>query len=329
MDKVSLLNEENYINYVLSMNYGCETITYQSDEVRYSVLRMIDVINAFTGKNTIREEPHVINDILNGEWISIKNPNVYTLVYTRMGEPVPTPHQNNYKIEEIAIKAKKNSIVLSIDNFDSRLNKYAKMIAKKHDVLFTGSGFNGFSKSMPASKQIEDAYLNGKSIVCFDHENFNPQTIRNYASNYGRLVGKKFKVSVNKNNTTVILKEDSDIDYLYLSAKKIFDDIAEIIGKEQRDVFFKKLIGLETEKIINQQNPLQNQILPKQEPIFTGRKLYGKPVSEEEYRAAENWQRLGFASKYNWENDIKGDVDMYPNDVRIGYEEENDDEDDF
>jgi len=72
-------------------------------------------------------------------------------------------------------------------------------------------------------------------------------------------------------------------------------------------------------------NANENIVLPA---IALGRKLYGKPVSEEEYRSSANWQRGGFASEYNWENGIEGDVDMYPKDVRTeDYNEDDDDED--
>ncbi|CAF1972657.1 unnamed protein product [Rotaria magnacalcarata] len=83
--------------------------------------------------------------------------------------------------------------------------------------------------------------------------------------------------------------------------------------------------GINVDEIIDKYKPLMiNDEKPIEIPKFVPT-LYGKEVSLEEYKNAENWQRSGFASKYNWENDIKGDIDMYPKDARFG--DGNDDED--
>lgn len=330
MKEKILVTKENYKELIYSLKYGYELVTYESEEVHSLVLRMIEVINEFTNNNTVREDVEVIDDVVNGEWVSTKVPDLYRLISSSHDEPIPVLHDDNYKIEEIAIESKEKSIVLNINNFNYSLVKYAKKIAIKHNVKFTGSGFNGKAASVSIKKQLEDAFLSGKCKVSFPGEVFNPQTIRNYTSIYGSLVGRKFRVELSKGEIIVHFKEEDDIKALFVLAKDTFDKIGLKAGESERDEFFSKLLG--NYKVSEEyKNDNLKKEFPKPAMIPEGvslvRTLYGKPVSEEEYRNAAHWQRCGFASEYNWENGIEGDVDMYPKDVRIEDDNDDDDED--
>jgi hypothetical protein len=210
-------------------------------------------------------------------------------------------HDDNYEIENLAKKAKENSIICEINGFERVLTKYAKKIASKYNVKFTGFGFNGTMKAMSVKKQIEDAFLNGKYNISFPSDDFGVQTIRNHASTYGSLIGRKFRVELSKGFIVVHFKDLEEAENLLISAKELFNKIGLKIGDEERDLFFNKLLG----------NDKKAAVINEIEQDFS-RKLYGKSVTEEEYVSAANWQRLGFASEYNWENSIKGDTDMNP-----------------
>jgi len=338
-DKI-LINEENYIDVIQSLKYGYKTVVYKNDHIHTIVLEMIECINEFTGKHTLREDFEYIDESINGEWVSTKTDNVYRLISSSYDNNIPVLHENNYKIEQFAIKAKKESIFLIIDNFETALTKYAKRIAIKHNVKFTGSGFNGKVNSLPVKRQIENAFLSGKYNISFPCDTYNPQTIRNYASVYGNLIGQKLKVEITKGLLTVHFKELDEATKLLNSARDIFDKIGLKIGNEERASFFNKLLGntfndscivIESGNEQNIKEPRQlitPAMMSDEKPIEIPKfipKLYGKEVSLEEYKNAENWQRSGFASKYNWENDIKGDIDMYPKDAR--FDNSDDDED--
>lgn len=338
-DKI-LISEENYISVIHGLKYGYKTVIYKNDHVHTLVLEMIECINEFTGKHTLREDFEYIDESINGEWVSTKADNIYRLISSSYDNNIPILHENNYKIEQFAIKAKKESIFLIIDNFETALTKYAKRIAIKHNVKFTGSGFNGKANSLPVKRQIENAFLSGKHNISFCCDAYNPQTIRNYASVYGNLIGQKLKVEITKGLLTVHFKELDETTKLLNSARDIFDKIGLKIGNEERASFFNKLLGntfndsgvvvgsINKEVVKTSRQIIMpadiNDEKPIEIPKFVPR-LYGKEVSLEEYKNAENWQRSGFASKYNWENDIKGDIDMYPKDARFDdsdYEED-------
>jgi hypothetical protein len=204
-DKI-LINEENYINVIHGLRYGYKTVLYENENVHTLVLEMIESINEFTGKYTLREDFEYIDESINGEWVSTKSDNLYRLISSSYDNNIPVLHENNYKIEQFAIKSKKESILLIIDNFETALTKYAKRIAVKHNVKFTGYGFNGKANSLPIKRQIENAFLSGKYNISFPCDTYNPQTIRNYASVYGNLIGQKLKVEITKGLLTVHFK---------------------------------------------------------------------------------------------------------------------------
>jgi len=313
-DKI-LINKENYIDVIHGLKYGYKTVIYENDHVHILVLEMIESINEFTGKCTLREDFEYIDESINGEWVSIKTDNVYRLISSSYENNIPVLHDNNYKIEQFAIKAKKESIFLVIDNFETALTKYAKRIAIKYNVKFTGSGFNGKANSLPVKRQIENAFLSGKYNISFPCDTYNPQTIRNYASVYGNLIGQKLKVEITKGLLTVHFKELDETTKLLNSARDIFDKIGLKIGKNERNKFFYNLLGAE-KSTLELPEPIKSTQYNSDEPVVEIPKFVpvvnGKEVSIDEWKKQPIWIRQGFVSEYNMDKEIKGSIDMDP-----------------
>ena len=340
MKEKILVTSENYKQVFNSLNYGINVIEYQNNDVRSNFNKMITVMNEFTGKWTVEEKKAVIDGVIDGEFSPIEVDNLYHVLYKNYHEPLPIIDNDNYEIENLAILAKEKSMLFNINNFESSLVKYAKSIANKHNVKFTGSGFNGAMKALSVRKQIEEAFLNGKHNIHFPAESFSVQTIRNHVSTYGSLIGRKFKVELSNGFIIVHFKDIEEANNLLISAKELFDKIGLKIGNEERASFFNKLLGntfndsgvvvgsINKEVVKTSRQIIMSADINDEKPIEIPKfvpRLYGKEVSLEEYKNAENWQRSGFASKYNWENDIKGDIDMYPKDARFDdsdYEED-------
>ena len=327
-----LVTKNNYKDIFNSYEYGTKIITYENEEVRILFNHRIDIINEFTGNFTMEEKKHVIDDVVDGSWVSTEVPNKYQVLYKNHKELLPIIDESNYNIEELAALSKKESIVCVINNLESNLIKYAKKIANKYNVKFTGNGFNGSIKAVSVRKQIEEAYLSGKYNISFPSSDFNPQTIRNYVSNFSNLIGKKIRVELKLGSIIIHFKNPEESNALFSLIKESHERLKLLVDNSEIDAFLKNLIikndlnidNFKDEKqtVKTTYNANEDIVLP---PIALGRKLYGKPVSEEEYRSAAHWQRCGFASEYNWENGIEGDVDMYPKDVRMeGYNEDDD-----
>lgn len=317
MDKIIEVTKKNYKDIFNSLNYTYIIVTYESEEVRIMFNKRIDIMNMYTGLWTVEEKKAIINNNINGEWVDIELDDTYQILYKNVRKPLHIMDESNYEIENLAIEAKENSTITSINNIEIPLIKYAKSMAIKYNVKFTGSGFNGSLKAVSVRKQIEEAFLNGKYNISFPSNDFGAQTIRNHASIYGSLIGRKLKVELSKGLITVHFKNINESNSLFINIKESYEKLCLLSDSKDIDLFFEKL--LHNRFFHKKQQEVQisrDAIIPDFNEPFVY-KLYGKPVSKDEYVSAANWQRLGFASQYNWENDIRGDVDMFPKDVRF------------
>lgn len=310
MEEKILITKENYKDIFNSLTYGYKVITYESEDVRIAFNKRIEIMNIITGLFTVEEKQHIIDYIENGEIVSIKPANVYQVLYKNYREPIMQIPEDNYRIEELAMISNTNKSITVIKDLHYNLVKYAKSIANKHQVKFTGSGFNGTIKSLSVKRQIEDAYLSGKYDISFSSSDFNAQTIRNHASIYGSLIGKKIKVEFSKGLITVIFKSLDEINSLFFQIKDSYQRLLEISEPKEIDLFFNKLLNRNQEEKteINVKIDLINDALPMDSPY----KLYGKSVTKSEYSAAEIWQRQGYASEYNMDHGIEGKEDKTP-----------------
>jgi len=314
MEEKILITKENYKDIFNSLTYGYKVITYDSEDVRIAFNKRIEIMNIITGFFTVEEKQHIIDHIENGEIVSIKPANVYQVLYKNYREPIMQIPEDNYRIEELAIISNTNKSITVIKDLHYNLVKYAKSIANKHQVKFTGSGFNGTIKSLSVKRQIEDAYLSGKYDISFSSSDFNAQTIRNHASIYGSLIGKKIKVEFSKGLITVIFKNLDEINSLFFQIKDSYQRLLEISEPKEINLFFNKLFNHnQEEKTIGESfvKTALEKVIPEQ-LADSPYKLYGKSVTKSEYAAAEIWQRQGYASEYNMEHGIEGKEDKTP-----------------
>lgn len=310
MEEKILITKENYKDIFNSLTYGYKVVTYDSEEVRIAFNQRIEIMNMITGLFTVEEKQHVIDYIENGEIVSIKPANVYQVLYKNYREPILQIPEDNYRIEELAMISNMNKSITVIKDLHYNLVRYAKSISNKYNVKFTGSGFNGMIKALSVRKQIEEAYLAGKYNISFSSNDFNAQTIRNHASIYGSLIGKKIKVEFSKGLITVVFKSLDEVNSLFFQIKDSYQRLIEISEPKEIDLFFDKLFNRDHEEKteITKKIELINDALPIESPY----KLYGKSVTKDEYVAAEIWQRQGYASEYNMENGIEGKEDKTP-----------------
>lgn len=124
---------------------------------------------------------------------------------------------------------------------------------------------------------------------------------------YGRNLDELTEIEYDVRHKLFLLKNSMSL----IDFQKLFNNL--------KDKYYNAETIVSTEKVVAKS--IKENIT---EPAPFVHTLYGKPVSREEYNKAERWQRLGFASQYNWENEIEGDVDMCPKDVRL--EDYDDDE---
>lgn len=160
-----------------------------------------------------------------------------------------------------------------------------------------------------ATARVYCSMLNSRSTAKIKCKAVGPDVVI-----YGRNLDELTEIEYDVRHKLFLLKNNMS----FIDFQKLFNNLKDKYYNTETVASGFKEMNLAVNKI---EKPKNNIV----EVVKSGRQLYGKPVSEEEYVNAENWQRLSYASRYNWENDIKGDVDMYPKDARL---DENFSEDD-
>jgi hypothetical protein len=154
-----------------------------------------------------------------------------------------------------------------------------------------------------ATARVYCSMLNSRSTAKIKCKAVGPDVVI-----YGRNLDELTEIEYDVRHKLFLLKNNMSL----IDFQKLFNNL--------KDKYYNNETVIPQKKEIEQNNNESKIEIPAFIP-----KLYGKVVTIEEYKNAANWQRLGFASEYNWENDIKGSVDMYPKDVRLN--DSDDDED--
>lgn len=325
-----LENESDVINFIDRIDYGSIYFIAKNVDVISFIDNCMKVINASLGAQVVRYEPEQLVDMLQMYGMTFGD-GLYKIISTRSKDQIPELSDDSYNIAKFLNDAFNNKRLVRLD-IDQSLYPYAKRLAKK-DVLFdvdsTGPFFWGVNKEKSVYDQIKQAFYNGEDSIKFDVKTVSVATVRCYTSTLSKMSGNKFRCNIIDGFVTVQFKPISDeqdavnriipVLSIFKSNDEKFNFLMRIAAefKDNDDivVFPPKTSTIETNNITANVPEI---------PAFIP-KLYGKEVSLDEYKNAENWQRIGFASKYNWENDIKGDIDMYPKDAR--FDDSDDDED--
>lgn len=300
-----LESDNDVLRLINIIDYGSTYFICENENVISFLDSCVKVINESLGVKTVRFERETLVDVL--EMYEVKNGHgLFKIISSRSREQLPMLSDDSFNIHKFLNEAfnDKKKVYLSLD---PSLYGYAKKLAKK-DLIFDvdddGPFFLGVNKELSVYEKIKNAFYSGKESIKFDAKTVSVATVRCYASTLSQMSGNKFRTRIVDGFVTVYFKPLSDKD----EAKNKITAILNFLDTKQEKILF--LTGLAYE--IEANDVIDDSKAKKSEAPKLERKLYGKVVSEEEYINAENWQRLGFASKYNWENDIKGDIDMFP-----------------
>jgi len=315
-----LESESDVINIIETIDYGSTYFICENEEILSFVDNCLKVINESLSAQVVRFESEKLIDILEAHGRNYDD-GLYKIISSRPKDKLPVLSDDSYNILKFLNDAFNNKRKVNF-YLDPSLYDYAKRLSKK-DVVFdtddVSAFFWGINKELSIYDQIKKAFYSGEDSIKFDVNAVSVATVRCYTSTLSKMSGNKFRCNIIDGFVTVYFKPLNDFDD---ARNRILPIIGVFKTKEKKFEFLMSLAAeFNTSLLVN------NNIVGHKKEIISPdvvsgenisiRKLYGKPVSEEEYKNAENWQRLGFASEYNWENDIKGDTDMYPQDARF------------
>ena len=324
-----LETEADVINIIETIDYGSTYFICENEDIISYLEDCLRVINESLSAQVVRFEQEGLIDILN-DYGRKYGDGLCKIISSRPKDKLPELSEDSYNIRKFLNDAFNNKRKVNF-YLDPSLHNYAKRLAKK-DVMFdvddVSAFFWGVNKELSVYDQIKKAFYSGEDSIKFDVQTVSVATIRCYTSTLSKMSGNKFRCNIVEGFVIVYFKPISDVED---ARNRIIPILKTLKSKEAIRLFLTGLI-LEFTYSETEKEALSNtKEFPKPATIPEGvsivRRLYGKPVSEEEYRSAANWQRAGYASEYNWENDIRGDVDMYPKDVRMEDYNEDDDED--
>lgn len=208
MENVKILTKENYKTEIEMMSYGHILVQYESEEVREKVNKMLFVLNEYFNGFYFEQNNSSDFNSNNNYFVPFDKENIYKISFKHATKSVPVLHDDNFNIESIVDKCKSSLSIATFEDVDE-LYKYYKKVAKSKEVRFIDGYFDGRTKSIPAMKQIENAYFNGVGSISFKVEDVKTGTLRAYACSYGKVIGRKIKVKLSNGVTTLYLNGSS------------------------------------------------------------------------------------------------------------------------
>jgi len=236
--KYLILKSEDVFDFWEKLTYGINTVVFYDEESMEKTKKCIEVANLICGFETVRFRKHVEHgiDYSDGDSNGVFNPKeiegVFDIIWTDRGAYPVRLTDDDLSIEHFAQTAKNFEKIVEF-NVHPSLIKHAKKIAKKYGVKFkwgTSLSFSGLPNKKSLYSQIWEAYKESKPSISFSKQYAVPQSIRVYASSLSVEIGKKIRVSVEGDVTTVYFKESSKEDIARGQLRKVVGNILEDIG---------------------------------------------------------------------------------------------------
>lgn len=324
----TLENESDVLSFLNKISYGTTYFVSKNNDAISFLDNCVDLINKSLDKKSLRIEDEKLIDELRFRGFNFGD-GLKKVISGVQKEEIPVLSEDSYYIRKYMTQAFNEKRQVRF-NLDKSLYNYAKKLAKNNlvfDVDDDGPFFLAHGKTMSIYDQIVQAFYKEEDSISFDVKKVSVSTIRCYASTISKMSGNKVKCNISNGLVTVQFKLLSEREEL---KNKIIPLLELFKSNNEKKSFLIELaaefIEIDTSKapLKNTSNTISRVPETITEPTLFTYTLYGKQVSKEEYNNAERWQRLGFASQYNWENEIEGDVDMCPKDARL--EDYDDDE---
>lgn len=322
----NLQNESNVLSFIDRIEYGSNYFISKNDDSLFFLDNCVKILNASVGSNAVRVVEEKAIDMLEFYGYSIGD-GLHNIICTLDKKNIPDLSEDSYNMLSFMNDAFNNKRISRLD-LDPSLFSYAKKLAKK-DVMFDvdldSPFFIGTKKNTSIYDQIKQAFYRGDNSIKFDVNEVSISTVRCYTSTLSKMSGNKFRCNIIEGFVTVQFKPMTNIEdarmriaFILKSFKTKKESKAVLVSLIEMFSDDNEVISdSDTEKIDDRMaqyiKSSQSVYVPKtNDDLNTGYKLYGKYVSKDEYAAATMWQRQGYASEYNMNNDIEGPDDMDP-----------------
>lgn len=245
MQKIYLVNTENQLEFLEGIEYGSNLLSYTSKESFNMLNDKIRILNEYFGGKPLVEKEAIDFQKEDGTFV-YSDPTVRCVIFSKFSDKIPKLHIDNYNAEKHLDKAVECSGFSELLKIHPNLVKYYKQKALALNVKFKDGRFDATKRKVKGAKmvgygvstQIKEAFLNNEKSVCFSLYRTNLQSIRNAASTFGRMVGKKFKVEVHGKECFVMLQEFSENEKDSLTFKNIVLKIRDNNDKEYVTALF-------------------------------------------------------------------------------------------
>lgn len=211
MKEIIIKKINDLISLLRFMEYGSVLVKIEDAATSEALNDIIKLIGFLKGNEFLYTSEGFRNEIVNGDYESVKLEGWLRLTWSERDEKVPEFSYDEIAIRKAAETARDEAKSLQLSDVRPELVKYAAKAAKLFGVKFISSDvgvmFNGQKKGVSAYKQIEEALMRGDSKIELDPADVNIQTVRVYASSLNGFAGGKIKVSGKDGKIIVRLKE--------------------------------------------------------------------------------------------------------------------------
>jgi len=291
-----------------SIDYGASYFICKDQEVSIFLKDAFKIINGSIGREVTRVVEEKSIEELEFRNMTLSD-GLCKVICSVKNDVIPALNEDSFFLFRYMNQAFYTGEMVSFELHES-LYKYAKKQAIKDIVFGVSDGSAYFVKSKNKKsiyESIKESFYNGEDNIKFDLKDTSVATVRCYASTISKFSGVKFRCNIVDSEIVVYFKPLSLMDEgknkIITILKNNFNDNSQV----------QMLLN---ELLLMFPNKLPDPI-PATERIYTHN---GKNFTAQEWMKQPIWVRQGYVSEYNMENEIKGLIDMTPDD---------DDENDF